>query len=119
MTISRADGKNHTVCEGALSAMTDDEVEAGLARLNDWQLREGQLHRTFRCRDFADSVRLVTQIAQISEHLNHHPNFCVTNKRQVSAAIWTHKMNCLTTLDFELAEAISAAYDDRSTTVMP
>lgn len=115
MAITGNCSKNHMVCEGALSAMTQGEVEAQLASLDSWQLREHQLHRMFRCRDFSESVRLVTQIARISEGINHHPDFCVKDKRQVSVGIWTRRMNRLTALDFELATSINAAYRQLST----
>jgi 4a-hydroxytetrahydrobiopterin dehydratase len=112
-----ADGKNHSVCVGALSALTDEDVEVQLASLADWAIRDGRLERTFHCRTFLESIGLVNELARISEDLNHHPNFCVADKRRVSVFIWTHKMNCLTNLDFDLARSITAAYDNLSVSV--
>ncbi|MCD2157879.1 4a-hydroxytetrahydrobiopterin dehydratase [Rhodococcus cerastii] len=73
-------------------------------------MRAGRLERTFRCRDFPESIAFLTRIARASETLNHHPNFCVTDKREVSVSIWTHKLDALTSLDFELAAALDDEY---------
>lgn len=106
------DGKNHTVCDGDASALADQEVAVRLASLAGWDVQDGHLERDFRCRSFTESVEFVNELARISEDLNHHPNLRITDKRQVSVIIWTHQMNCLTKLDFDLAQLISAAYDD-------
>lgn len=109
-----ADGNNHAVCCGETSALSDAQVNSSLASLMGWEVLDGHLERTFGCRNFAESIEFVNQLARISEEINHHPNFCVNNKRQVSVVIWTHKMNCLTQLDFDLAGSIDAAYQDLS-----
>lgn len=111
---AHTDGRNHSVCDGDAAGLTVDEAQARLSSLAGWELRDGKLHRTFRCTDFAESIALVDRIAQISESLNHHPNFAVTDKRQVSLVVWTHKMNCLTAMDFELAASIEAAFGEKS-----
>ncbi|CAM4305818.1 Putative pterin-4-alpha-carbinolamine dehydratase [Mycobacterium basiliense] len=105
------------MCDGQLSALTTEEVAVRLGALCDWDLRNGRLERTFRCRNFAESVGFVNQLAQIAEDLNHHPNFWVIDKRRVSVVIWTHKMNCLTKLDFDLAASIGSAYDELTAAV--
>ncbi|CAM4192935.1 Putative pterin-4-alpha-carbinolamine dehydratase [Mycobacterium basiliense] len=102
--------KPHAVCDGAAVALNAADIAVRLNSMPGWQLVDGHLHRTFHCASFAESVGFVTQLAMLAERHNHHPDFAVTNKREVSVVIWTRQSRCLTPVDFDLAHAITAAY---------
>jgi 4a-hydroxytetrahydrobiopterin dehydratase len=50
-------------------------------------------------------VRLIGEIAEAADRLNHHPDVVLTYKR-VSVELWTHDIGGLTERDFELAGEI-------------
>lgn len=118
-TTDHTDGKDHTVCDGMLTALTGAEASERSRSVPLWTLHEGRLERTYLCRSFAESIAFVNRMAQISEQINHHPNFCVTDKRKVSVTIWTHKLDCLTTLDFELAAGLDEGHAQATAEVLP
>jgi 4a-hydroxytetrahydrobiopterin dehydratase len=105
------DGLNHDVCDGSARALTDAEIHLRTSALPGWHLREDRLHRTFRFATFAESMRFVHDLGKLAEVLNHHPNFCVEDKRRVHVVLWTHQMSCLTEHDFVLASALSQDFD--------
>ena len=107
-----SDKKDHSACTGQLCALSQAEVAKRLIAIPDWELQDGRLNRTFRFDDFGKSMKFVDLLGQAAESMNHHPNFCVINKRNVSVAIWTHKLDCLTSLDFDLAESANGIHDD-------
>lgn len=82
------------------------EVEARLAQLPGWQLRDGKLCRQFRFADFSEAFAFMTRSALAAEQLNHHPEwFNVYNR--VDVALTTHDAAGITELDFRLASAMN------------
>lgn len=113
-----SDARDHTVCEGELAKLDANEVAARMPSLPEWVLIDDRLHRTYRCESFLESISFVQEMARIAEQIHHHPEFCLRDKRLVSVTIWTHKMDCLTPLDFDLAAAIDEAHTQLSAEVM-
>jgi pterin-4a-carbinolamine dehydratase/tRNA(Arg) A34 adenosine deaminase TadA len=101
-------GKYHAADETALVDSAD--IDERLQTLPNWWLRDGRLHRSFHCGTFEQSMQLVNQMAELAQQLNHHPEFQVERKRSVHVTLRTHKLGTLTTLDFDLATEIEAAY---------
>ena len=88
------------------SRLEPAEVEARLARLPGWQLRDGKLCRQFRFADFSQAFAFMTRSALAAEQLNHHPEwFNVYNR--VDVALTTHDAAGITELDFRLAAAMN------------
>ncbi|GFH36784.1 4a-hydroxytetrahydrobiopterin dehydratase [Streptomyces pacificus] len=101
---------DHRACQGSAVTLDTAAVQRRLGRVPEWELRQGHLCRTFHCVTFRQSLALVEAIADIAEKLNHHPNLSWENKREVTVVLWTHKMDGLTGLDFDLAADIDTAY---------
>jgi 4a-hydroxytetrahydrobiopterin dehydratase len=88
------------------SRLEPAEVEARLAGLPGWQLRDGKLCRQFRFADFSQAFAFMTRSALAAEQLNHHPEwFNVYNR--VDVALTTHDAAGITELDFRLAAAMN------------
>jgi 4a-hydroxytetrahydrobiopterin dehydratase len=83
---------------------TADEIEAHLAPLAAWHVRDGRLHRDLVFDSFDRAFGFMTAVALIAQRMDHHPEFRNTYNR-VSLTLWTHDAGGLTALDFELAEA--------------
>ena len=71
----------------------------------DWVEQDNRLRRLFVFATFQDAITFVSQVAEIAEAMNHHPEW-----RNVYNKIWveltTHDAGQVTELDFRLANAM-------------
>ena len=84
------------------------EQFAALDGLADWRFVLGALNANFRAGSFAAATSLATDIAAEADRLVHHPDIDIRYPDRVRVALVTHATGGLTTLDVELAQAISA-----------
>jgi 4a-hydroxytetrahydrobiopterin dehydratase len=85
-----------------LRRLADDEITAGLARLDRWRLVNGKLAREYVFGDFVEAVGFMMRVAIRAEALNHHPEWSnVYNVVRVE--LQTHDVGGLSPFDFELA----------------
>ena len=88
--------------------LDDKEVNARLADLDGWSLKNGKLHRAFKFASFAEAFSFMTRVAEQAGHLDHHPEwFNVYNR--VTVDLMTHDAGGITNLDFELASRMDQA----------
>ncbi len=87
------------------SVLTNQEIEAGLTKLDGWEHRDGALEKHFRFSDFSAAFGFMTRVAMACECRNHHPEWCNTWNR-VDIRLTTHEAGGLTQRDLDLAEAI-------------
>lgn len=73
----------------------------------DWEWNADALTATFVFPDFNKAFAFMTQIAQVAEQLNHHPDWQNSYNR-VTISLRTHDKNAVTDLDISLAKEISA-----------
>lgn len=88
-----------------LAKLNDSEVNAAMARVPAWQLRDGQLYRSCRFANFIDAFGFMTQVALLAEKNNHHPDWRNVYN-QVEIWLQTHDVGGLSERDFQLAERI-------------
>lgn len=70
----------------------------------------GSLTASFRTPDFAVGARLVAEVAEIAEELNHHPDVTL-GWGSVGFALTSHDAGGVTERDLELARRIGRAAD--------
>ncbi len=91
--------------------LTNEEIERQLADLPDWR-RDPQaadvIGATFTAPDFPAGIRLVSEVADAAETMQHHPDIDI-RWTAVSFALSTHSEGGLTQEDIELAHQISQA----------
>jgi 4a-hydroxytetrahydrobiopterin dehydratase len=88
--------------------LSDAEIQARLAKLPDWTIREGRLHRELTFKDFVQAFGFMTRCALLAEKRDHHPEwFNVYNK--VFIDLTTHDVGGISAKDFELAAAMEAS----------
>jgi 4a-hydroxytetrahydrobiopterin dehydratase len=93
-------------CRGGVPPLAGAEIEKLLAQLEGWQVTdEHHLLKTYRSRDFRESLQFVNQIGELAEAQGHHPDICF-GWGKVEVTIWTHKINGLAESDFVLAAKI-------------
>ncbi len=93
-------------CRGGIPPMTAEEIKGLSSQVADWQVvNDHHLRRSYRFRDFRETLDFVNRIGELAEEQGHHPDICFGwGKADVS--IWTHKIDGLTESDFVLAAKI-------------
>ncbi len=86
--------------------MSPDEF-AALDELDDWRYRLGAVHADFRAGDYQRAAALVSAIAATADAARHHPDVRLLYPDRVHVRLTTHATHGLTTLDVDLARAIS------------
>ncbi|MFO0633448.1 MAG: 4a-hydroxytetrahydrobiopterin dehydratase [Nannocystaceae bacterium] len=89
----------------ARSPLSPEALEAALAALPRWTVRDGALYRSFRFADFPSAFAFMTRCAFEAERLGHHPAWTNVYDR-VEVLLSTHDCNAITALDLELAAAM-------------
>lgn len=81
------------------------QVAAGLERLPGWEGDESAIVRTAEMADFLAAVELVSEVAQVAEAMDHHPDMDI-RWRTVRFALSTHSSGGVTETDLAAAAAI-------------
>lgn len=66
------------------------------------------LARAFTAKNFQSALDCINEMGAIAERESHHPNFHLTNYRDVAVEIWTHKLGGITENDITLAKLLDA-----------
>jgi 4a-hydroxytetrahydrobiopterin dehydratase len=90
--------------------LTDDEIEAAVADLDGWEVRDGKLFREFVFADFVEAVGFMMRAAVRAQVLNHHPDWSNAYKT-VRVELETHDVGGLSPYDVELAKQMNELAD--------
>lgn len=74
----------------------------------DWKIEQDKLRRVIVCRDFAQAISFINQIAAIAEEENHHPDFELVNYNRLTVTLFTHDEGTITEKDAHLAKRIDS-----------
>jgi 4a-hydroxytetrahydrobiopterin dehydratase len=85
-----------------------DEIEQQLNDLPGWSGDQESLRKTAVAPDFPTAIRLVNEVAEIAEEMNHHPDMDI-RWRRVHFTLRTHMSKGVTQYDIELAHRIERA----------
>lgn len=61
-----------------MKALSNQEITDAIAKLPEghgWKYDGGTLNKKFEFADFAEAFAFMTKVAEISEELNHHPDW--------------------------------------------
>jgi 4a-hydroxytetrahydrobiopterin dehydratase len=84
-----------------------DRIQAALASLPSWSLREGKLRFERAFTDFSEAFGFMTRVALLAEQANHHPEWSNVWNR-VTIDLVTHDAGGITERDLDLASRIDA-----------
>ena len=87
--------------------LTDDEIAALLAAHSGWQRDGDRLRRTYDLGSFVAAFGFMTQVAIVSEKLNHHPEWSNVYGT-VEIAITDHDAGGISTNDRLWIEKVDA-----------
>ena len=96
-------------CEGIGKALTSEEANEYLKRIEHWQLDPTRkvIFREYILKNFMAAVQLINGIAQLAEQENHHPDLHLVNYRKLRVDLTTHALSGLSENDFILAAKIN------------
>jgi 4a-hydroxytetrahydrobiopterin dehydratase len=94
-------------CEGDVPPLTEAEAEELNKQLNDWTLVDGGalLAKSFRFKDFKQTMEFVNKVAAIAEEEGHHPDMNVSYGG-VTIELMTHAIGGLSENDFIVAAKV-------------
>jgi 4a-hydroxytetrahydrobiopterin dehydratase len=96
-------------CRGGVPTLSDDEIDALLPEIPDWQLIETggvkQIQRSFTFRNFKRALAFTNKVGELAEDEGHHPAI-LTEWGKVTVTLWTHAIGGLHQNDFILAAKI-------------
>jgi len=92
-------------CEGGMPPLSTEESSILLAQVQDWELKNGRIEKSYRFRDFKEAMRFVNRVAELAESEGHHPDIYVSWNR-VRLSLTTHSIGGLSDNDFILAAKI-------------
>lgn len=87
--------------------LNSQDIEQGLSTLDSWTLdaHQASIRKEWSFESFQTAMRFLSDVGNIAERLNHHPEFLATYT-QVRIRLLTHDAHGLTQKDFELAAEI-------------
>ena len=93
-------------CRGGVPPMKGEQLNEMSSQLPDWQVvNEHHLQRSYRFKDFRETLDFANRVGELAEEQGHHPDICF-GWGKADITIWTHKIDGLTESDFVLAAKI-------------
>lgn len=91
---------------------TKDELVIELTHLQNWEVKNDAIEKTFLFKDFKQALGFIVQVGLLADQADHHPEiFNVYNK--VVIRLNTHSEKAITSKDTELANKIDDVYFKR------
>jgi 4a-hydroxytetrahydrobiopterin dehydratase len=104
-TASDLIAKKCSACAPGTPKLTDTQIAALLAKLSGWDVKDGQLRRTFRFKNYYETMAFVNATAWVSHREDHHPDMEVGYNR-CTVRYSTHSIGGLSENDFICAAKI-------------
>ncbi len=86
------------------------EVARLLEAVPDWKVSGKGIEREYKLPSYLSGVRLFSQLAEIADREDHHPDALI-RWRRVKLSLWTHTADGLSENDFILAAKFEAAFE--------
>jgi len=91
----------------SIQPLTPEQLEQELGHLDHWTVVEGKLQRQLTFKDFVEAFAFMTQVAELAESHQHHPEwFNVYNRVRID--LTTHDAGGISVRDIDFAKAIDA-----------
>ena len=106
--MSELSKKKCVPCEGGVKPLNPDQAEVLTQELNpEWMLidQHRMLARTFKFKDFKESLEFANKVGAIAEEENHHPDLTV-GYGNAGVELTTHAIGGLSENDFIVAAKI-------------
>ncbi len=85
--------------------LNEKELADFANRIPKWSIENGKIHRTFYFDNFVKAFGFISQVALLSETMNHHPEWSNVYSK-VIIDLTTHDLGGISNLDFDMAKSI-------------
>lgn len=65
-------------CEAGSSPLTQSKIDSLMSQLDNWQQYDHLISKTYRFKDYYQTIAFVNAIAWMSHHEDHHPELTVS-----------------------------------------
>jgi len=89
--------------------LSDGDIQDKLGGLDGWERVEEQITKTFRLKNYIESVGFVNKVALLAERADHHPDIMLQYNK-VTITITTHSDGGITEKDIDLAREIEGVF---------
>lgn len=96
-------------CEGGVPALTEDEAVRYLVALSGWKKHGAVIAKTYRFKNYHETMAFVNATAWISHREDHHPDLAV-GYNQCTVTYTTHAIGGLSENDFICAAKVDALF---------
>lgn len=90
-----------------MTGLEHTEIQRQLESMPGWDLVDGKLHRECVFTDFVSAFGFMSQVALLSEAMDHHPEWSNVYNR-VDISLVSHDVRGISQRDFALATKINA-----------
>ena len=87
--------------------LTEAQITENLNTATGWELKDGEITRFYKFKDFSEAMAFVNKIAGLAEAADHHPDIDIRYNK-VRLTLSTHSAGGLTEKDFTLARRIDS-----------
>jgi 4a-hydroxytetrahydrobiopterin dehydratase len=114
--VSSLKEKHCVPCEVGTQPFDLETIQGLLPMVPKWKPDDElkKIVRSFRFKDFVESMRFINNVAELAEEEGHHPDIFVSYN-YVKICLTTHNIGGLSENDFIMAAKIDEAF----TTIMP
>lgn len=96
-------------CEGGAAPLTAAEIEPLLRELMDWEAAGGEIAKTYRFKNYYETLAFVNAVAWLSHREDHHPDLEVGYNR-CRVRYSTHAIGGLSENDFICAAKVDSLF---------
>jgi len=97
-------------CEGGAAPLGEAQIRPFLNGLQGWALEERRIVKTWRFKNYYETMAFVNATAWISHREDHHPDLLV-GYNQCKVSYMTHAIGGLSRNDFICAAKLDALFD--------
>ena len=94
-------------CEGGVPPMSPEAADALLAQLDGWDRDGNEISKTYRFKNYYETMAFVNAAAYVSHREDHHPDLLVDYKT-CAVTYTTHAIGGLSENDFICAAKLDA-----------
>ncbi|MDH4216685.1 MAG: 4a-hydroxytetrahydrobiopterin dehydratase [Gallionella sp.] len=104
-TASDLTSKRCKPCEGGMPPLTDAKADSLLHELDGWQRSANLIYKTFRFKDYYQTMAFVNAVAWMAHREDHHPDLMV-GYNLCKVEYTTHAIHGLSENDFICAAKV-------------
>ncbi|MFZ2540526.1 MAG: 4a-hydroxytetrahydrobiopterin dehydratase [Gallionella sp.] len=96
-------------CAGDMPPLAQPDINALMLQLESWQQHDKLISKTYRFKDYYQTLAFVNAIAWLSHREDHHPELTV-NYNNCQVVYSTHAINGLSENDFICAAKVDRLF---------